>query len=103
MQFKIDKPTINDHRTHFKEVLKDSANNTFDNIYPNRESTEDFITTLKKVSAGQAIPTKILTSFTQVEAIRTAQSTANQTITAANTVKEMKDAYAAFLITLNGI
>ena len=103
MQFKIDKPTFLEHQTDCKQRVQDKANEKFDNIYPNKESTEDFITAIEKLVAGQAIPVKIITSFNQVKAIRSTQTTANQAITAATTVPQIRTAWQTFLTTIQGI
>lgn len=103
MQFKIDRATLEDHRIEFKARLRHRADLKFDTVYPNRESTENFITAIEKLALGQAIPAGITASFAQVKAIRTAQTTANQAITAATTIVEMRTAWQTFVASIQVI
>jgi uncharacterized protein (DUF2344 family) len=103
MQFKITRAALIDHKTEFKQRILDRANKKFDNIYPNKESTEDFITAIEKLVLAQPIPARITTSFNQVKTIRSAQTTANQSITDALTIQDMRTAWQTFLTTIQGI
>ena len=97
MQFNIGAEiTVPAHRLDFKQRVKDRANQKFANIYGNREVAEDFIKAFDALVAGTAIPTAITTSWNQVKAIRAAQTTANQSITAATTSAQMHTAMQNF-------
>ena len=82
--------------TEAKQKVKTKGDEKFDKIYGNRDSTEDFIRAITKLSAGQAIPANIQTIWTTVQALRTAQTTALQGINAATTRQEVRLAVKTF-------
>jgi hypothetical protein len=102
MQFKHEK-TLEEWKIDFKERVRVRANNKFNNIYPDRESSEDFITAIQRLATGQAIPAAITTRFIEVQDLRTAQTTAIAAINAATTLLQCRAAWQSFTATVQTI